>query len=123
MIVFQKYSPSSSLLLYSPSSHSSFSTSCHSSFSTPSSLSASSSSSSFFFFFSFFSLFFNVFLLSFFSLTRYQALRNCIPSWMMCQSPRDLLHLLRRPVEGMSTPQVYIKVPGVWTGGHEENLR
>ena len=46
-----------------------------------------------------------------------------MPAWLMCRSSQDLLRLLRHPVEGMSTPQVYIKVPGVWTGGHEENLR
>ena len=51
------------------------------------------------------------------------ALRECIPSWLMCRSRHDLLRLLRQNIEGMSSPQVYIKVPGVWTGGHEENCR
>lgn len=52
-----------------------------------------------------------------------QSLSRCMPAWLMCRSSQDLLRFLRRQVEGMSTPQVYIKVPGVWTGGHEENLR
>uniref|UniRef100_A0A7S0XBB1 JmjC domain-containing protein n=1 Tax=Chromulina nebulosa TaxID=96789 RepID=A0A7S0XBB1_9STRA len=50
-------------------------------------------------------------------------LYTCIPSWMMCKSQSDILRHLRQDVEGMTTPQVYIKVPGVWTGGHEENNR
>jgi hypothetical protein len=51
------------------------------------------------------------------------ALQRCMPAWMLCQSQWDLLRLIRQPVEGMTSPQVYIKVPGVWTGGHEENCR
>ncbi len=26
-------------------------------------------------------------------------------------------------IPGVTLPQLYLKVPGVWTGGHEENLR
>ena len=26
-------------------------------------------------------------------------------------------------IAGVTSPQLYLKVPGVWTGGHEENLR
>jgi hypothetical protein len=52
-----------------------------------------------------------------------RSLKKHIPHWMLFQSPADILARLRRSVEGMNTPQVYMKVPGVWTGGHEENLR
>ena len=34
-----------------------------------------------------------------------------------------MLQFVRQDIEGMTSPQLYIKVPGVWTGGHEENLR
>jgi histone demethylase len=30
---------------------------------------------------------------------------------------------LRQDILGVSSPQLYLKVGGVWTGGHEENLR
>jgi hypothetical protein len=39
------------------------------------------------------------------------------------QSEFDILKYVRNQIEGMTLPQMYIKVPGVWTGGHEENLR
>ena len=45
------------------------------------------------------------------------------PSFLWCEGEKDLLKLLRQQVRGMSTPQVYMKVPGSWTGGHEENCR
>lgn len=51
------------------------------------------------------------------------ALKRHIPAWMQFQSSNDILGRLRQDVEGMNSPQVYMKVPGVWTGGHEENLR
>jgi len=35
----------------------------------------------------------------------------------------DTLQYVRRHILGMSQPQLYIKVKGAWTGGHEENLR
>ena len=46
-----------------------------------------------------------------------------LPSWMWCRSQEDILRLTRQTVPGMNTPQLYLKVPGVWTGGHEENNR
>jgi hypothetical protein len=50
-------------------------------------------------------------------------LKKCIPEWLMCQSRYDVLRLCRQQVQGMSTPQLYMKVAGVWTGTHEENDR
>jgi hypothetical protein len=38
-------------------------------------------------------------------------------------SKYDILAYVRKHIKGMTKPQMYIKVPGVWTGGHEENLR
>eukprot|EP00742_Colponemidia_sp_Colp-10_P007636 GILJ01008230.1.p1 GENE.GILJ01008230.1~~GILJ01008230.1.p1 ORF type:complete len:1309 (+),score=160.60 GILJ01008230.1:159-3929(+) len=50
-------------------------------------------------------------------------LRNKIPDWFLCDSPLDVLSFMRQKVNGMNLPQLYVKVPGVWTGGHEENCR
>eukprot|EP01041_Mallomonas_annulata_P006972 gene6972-14167_t len=44
-----------------------------------------------------------------------------IPDWMRCCSSMDALRHLRQKVLGVNLPQIYFKVPGVWTGGHEEN--
>jgi hypothetical protein len=44
-----------------------------------------------------------------------------LPSWLYCQTKDDVLHLLRKQIPGMTTPQMFIKVPGVWTAAHEEN--
>lgn len=46
-----------------------------------------------------------------------------IPSVLMCKGSRDMLRLLRQEIEGITIPQIYLKVAGCWTGGHEENLR
>lgn len=46
-----------------------------------------------------------------------------LPEWLLWQSKRDGLSYLIQSVKGMTSPQVYMKVKGVWTGGHEENLR
>ena len=46
-----------------------------------------------------------------------------IPPWMMCGTRFDVLRRMRRPVLGMTSPQMYIKVAGVWTAAHEENNR
>ena len=51
------------------------------------------------------------------------ALQQAIPAYIMCNSPIDMLSHTRKSIHGMTIPQLYIKVPGVWTGGHEENLR
>ena len=50
-------------------------------------------------------------------------LRASLPSWMLWRGSCDVLSRLRQRVLGMNEPQLYCKVPGVWTGGHEENLR
>ena len=42
---------------------------------------------------------------------------------MMCGTELDVLRRMRRPVLGMTSPQMYIKVAGVWTAAHEENNR
>ena len=55
---------------------------------------------------------------------RYQRLlKTRLPRFLMCQEDDDILRFVRQDIEGMTSPQLYIKVPGVWTGGHEENLR
>jgi hypothetical protein len=51
------------------------------------------------------------------------ALQQAIPNYLMCDSSSDVLSYTRKPIHGMTVPQLYIKVPGVWTGGHEENIR
>ena len=50
-------------------------------------------------------------------------LRKKLPPWLLWQGRHDLLSFLRQDVEGMNTPQMYMKVGGAWTGGHEENNR
>ena len=35
----------------------------------------------------------------------------------------DVLSYLRYHILGVTDPQVYLKVEGSWTGGHEENVR
>lgn len=44
-----------------------------------------------------------------------------LPPWLYCQTSEDLLRYCRRQIPGMTSPQMYIKVPGVWTAAHEEN--
>ena len=44
-----------------------------------------------------------------------------LPSWLYCQTQDDVLHHVRKQIPGMTTPQMFIKVPGVWTAAHEEN--
>lgn len=51
------------------------------------------------------------------------ALQRCLPKWMRCCSSMDMLGLARQDIPGVNVPQVYVKVPGVWTGAHEENCR
>lgn len=50
-------------------------------------------------------------------------LENKLPNILTPGSHYDALHYVRQHVKGMTIPQIYIKVPHVWTGGHEENLR
>lgn len=46
-----------------------------------------------------------------------------IPEDLLFCSERDILQYVRQHVLGMTQPQMYVKVKGSWTGGHEENLR
>ena len=45
-----------------------------------------------------------------------------IPPSFMCMSKYDILKFARVNVLGVNTPQIYLKVRGNWTGGHQENL-
>ena len=45
-----------------------------------------------------------------------------VPNYLMCDSELDIQQHLRAHVLGMTIPQLYMKVKGVWTGGHQENL-
>ena len=40
----------------------------------------------------------------------------------MSMSKHDILRFSRVVVLGVNSPQVYLKVKGNWTGGHQENL-
>ena len=40
----------------------------------------------------------------------------------MCMTKYDILKFARVNVLGVNTPQIYLKVRGNWTGGHQENL-
>jgi hypothetical protein len=50
-------------------------------------------------------------------------LRKCLPAEILWCSEFDCLKYLRQHIMGMTLPQLYLKVKGCWTGGHEENLR
>jgi len=45
------------------------------------------------------------------------------PEEILFGSTKDSLQYVRSHIYGMTLPQIYIKVKGSWTGGHEENLR
>ncbi len=49
-------------------------------------------------------------------------LYNKVPDWLFCNREADVQGFLRRHIPGMSIPQIYLKVAGCWTGGHQENL-
>ena len=49
-------------------------------------------------------------------------LYNKVPSWIYCNRDGDLQSYLRKHIPGMTVPQIYLKVAGCWTGGHQENL-
>jgi hypothetical protein len=53
----------------------------------------------------------------------YLELEKKLSPLLLFGSSYDLLSYVRRHIKGMTIPQMYIKVPNVWTGGHEENLR
>jgi hypothetical protein len=46
-----------------------------------------------------------------------------IPDDFLFCSRLDALQYVRQHILGMTQPQLYMKVKGSWTGGHEENLR
>lgn len=50
-------------------------------------------------------------------------IRKKLPSQVLWCSKEDSLKYLRQHVLGMTLPQLYLKINGCWTGGHEENLR
>ena len=45
-----------------------------------------------------------------------------VPAELFANSNKDLCRFLRQHIPGMTIPQIYLKVPGCWTGGHQENL-
>lgn len=45
-----------------------------------------------------------------------------VPKYLYCNGEEDYCRYLRQHIMGMTQPQVYLKVPGCWTGGHQENL-
>ena len=47
----------------------------------------------------------------------------CLPQELLWRSPCDCLRLLPQEISGVTAPQMYLKVKGCYTGGHEENLR
>jgi hypothetical protein len=57
----------------------------------------------------------------------YPEIKECLdknlPACIRFRGSNDILSYLRSIVKGMTSPQIYIKVSGTWTGGHEENLR
>lgn len=50
-------------------------------------------------------------------------LENKIPKQILFKSEYDSMSFLRQEIEGITIPQIYLKVAGCWTGGHEENSR
>ena len=50
-------------------------------------------------------------------------LRKFLPTPILWCSSDDCLRHLRQNIFGMTLPQLYLKINGCWTGGHEENLR
>jgi hypothetical protein len=41
-----------------------------------------------------------------------------VPKQLMCMSDYDLLKYANINVLGVTSPQIYLKVKGNWTGGH-----
>ena len=46
-----------------------------------------------------------------------------VPKEFMCLSEHDMLRYAKVDILGVTAPQIYLKVKGNWTGGHQENLR
>ena len=45
-----------------------------------------------------------------------------LPPWLRWDGSESLLTHAPAPIGGMTTPQLYLKAPGSWTGAHQENL-
>ena len=43
--------------------------------------------------------------------------QTCLPNWMWCRSEHDMLRYCPGDIAGVTSPQLYLKVPGVWTVG------
>ena len=41
-----------------------------------------------------------------------------VPDQFMCMTQPDIMRFARIQVLGVTTPQIYLKVKGNWTGGH-----
>lgn len=48
--------------------------------------------------------------------------KRCEGTFLDFYADFDLLSYMDQDVPGCSIPQMYFKVPGVWTGGHQENV-
>lgn len=46
-------------------------------------------------------------------------LKDTMLGWAL---PKDMLSYLEQHINGCTNPQFYLKVKGVWTGGHQENI-
>ncbi|KAJ8609478.1 hypothetical protein CTAYLR_005426 [Chrysophaeum taylorii] len=51
------------------------------------------------------------------------SLEAMMPTYLRWGGEFDMLRFARQTVPGVTFPQLYFKVEGNWTGGHEENLR
>jgi hypothetical protein len=52
-----------------------------------------------------------------------EEIKKKVPKELLCMTEFDMLQSSRVKVLGVTDPQVYMKVKGNWTGGHQENLR
>ncbi|KAL4487904.1 hypothetical protein ABPG72_022764 [Tetrahymena utriculariae] len=54
--------------------------------------------------------------------TENMRLRSGLPHYLLNKGKHDILSYHRQNVMGCTQPQMYLKVAGVWTGGHQENI-
>ncbi|KAL4469446.1 hypothetical protein ABPG74_004699 [Tetrahymena malaccensis] len=54
--------------------------------------------------------------------TENMRLRSGLPHYLLNKGKHDVLSYHRQNVMGCTQPQMYLKVAGVWTGGHQENI-
>mmetsp|Transcript_29704 Transcript_29704/g.27170 ORF Transcript_29704/g.27170 Transcript_29704/m.27170 type:complete len:123 (-) Transcript_29704:132-500(-) len=52
-----------------------------------------------------------------------EELRRKVPDLLRFDSDKDAMQYLKQKIKGVNLPQVYLKVDGAWTGGHEEHSR